>query len=124
MILSTDYVPPVYGPGQNGKSAQIDPKPEPIPNEDPDAEEAKQITTAGGPHLIWTQLRRPKILRELTIDQLYNHIDGINLIATKTGLFQVLKRYYEERGQNVFDVVPDTYIINLELSKVGQTIGD
>jgi hypothetical protein len=74
----------------------------------------------GGPHLIWTQLRRLKILRELTLDQIYNHIDGINLIATKSGLFLTLKKYYEEREMNIFDAVPETYLINVE-HKPGQT---
>ena len=64
--------------------------------------------------MIWTQLRRVKILRELTLDQLYNHIDGINLIATKSGLFLTLKRYYEERLLNIYDAVPETYLINVE----------
>ena len=64
--------------------------------------------------MLWTQLRRVKILRELTLDQLYNHIDGINLIATKSGLFLTLKKYYLEKGMNIFDAVPETYLINVE----------
>lgn len=74
--------------------------------------------------MIWTQLRRPKILRELTIDQLYNHLDGINTIATKTGMFLILKSYYEEKKLNVFDVVPETYIINIDNGKLGLSAYD
>lgn len=43
------------------------------------------------PHLIWTQLRKTKVLRDLTHDQMYNHLDGINQIATKSGLYLILK---------------------------------
>ena len=50
----------------------------------------------------------------MTLDQIYNHIDGINLIATKTGLFLTLKRYYEEKGMNIYEAVPETYMINVE----------
>ena len=63
-------------------------------------------------------------MRDLTIDQLYNHIDGINTIATKTGLFLVLKKYYEERGLNVFDAVPETYLINLEQNRPGVSVSE
>lgn len=64
--------------------------------------------------MIWTQLRRTKIIRELTLDQMYNHIDGINAIATKSGLFMTLRDFYKERGVRLFDVVPETYMINVE----------
>lgn len=67
-----------------------------------------------GPHIIWTQLRRTKIMRTLTLDQIYNHIDGINTIATKSSLFLTLKEYYKKSGINVFDVVPETYLINVD----------
>jgi hypothetical protein len=50
----------------------------------------------------------------MTLDQIYNHIDGINLIATKTGLFLTLKKYYEEKGMNIYEAVPETYMINVE----------
>lgn len=55
-----------------------------------------------------------KIIRELTYDQIYNHIDGINSIATKSGLFLTLRDYYREKGIRLFDVVPDTFLINVE----------
>jgi len=32
-------------------------------------------------------MRRPKLMKELRSDQIYNHLDGINQIATKSGLF-------------------------------------
>jgi len=41
-------------------------------------------------------------------------LDGINTIATKTSLYLTLLQYYRAKGENVFDAVPDTYIINLE----------
>ena len=46
------------------------------------------------PNLIWTQLRRPRLMHELTHNQIYNHLDGINCIASKTGLFTILRNYY------------------------------
>lgn len=55
----------------------------------------------------------------MTLDQIYNHIDGINLIATKTGLFLTLKKYYEEREMNIYEAVPETYMINVEYKQGG-----
>ena len=55
------------------------------------------------------------MIRELTHDQIYNHIDGINAIATKSGLFLILKEYFKDKeGTKLFDVVPETYLINVE----------
>jgi len=50
----------------------------------------------------------------MTHDQLYNHLDGINTIATKSGLFLALRNYYKDKNIRLFDVVPDTYLISTE----------
>ena len=65
-------------------------------------------------------MRRPRILRELQPYQIYNHIDGINEIAKKSLLFLNMQNYYAVRGQNVFDYMPETYLVpstsNFELN--------
>lgn len=53
-------------------------------------------------------------MRSLTLDQIYNHIDGINTIATKSSLFLTLKEFYKDSGIKIFDVVPETYLINTD----------
>ena len=50
---------------------------------------------------------------ELTNSQIYNHLDGINCIATKTGMFLLLKAFYNSKLQNVFEYLPDTFILDM-----------
>ena len=71
-------------------------------------------------NLIWTQVRRPRILRELQPYQIYNHMDGINEISNKSMLFLNMQNFYAARGLDVFDYMPETYLIpstnNFELN--------
>ena len=62
-------------------------------------------------NLIWTQVRRPRVLRELQPYQIYNHLDGINEVAQKSNLFVNMRDFYEARGKDVFDYMPETYLI-------------
>ena len=71
-------------------------------------------------NLIWTQVRRPRVLRELQPYQIYNHLDGINEISQKSALFVNMRAYYASRGENVFSYMPETYLVpsqaNFELN--------
>lgn len=108
---SSDYTPPSYGPAAEKEKNNYGYSNSLVGADGEEQQDGsqKQIT-----HLIWTQLRRTKIIRELSLDQMYNHIDGINVIATKSGLFMTLRDFYKDRGVRLFDVVPDTYMINVE----------
>ena len=62
-------------------------------------------------NLIWTQVRRPRVLRELHHYQIYNHLDGINEVAQKSNLFVNMREFYSNKGKNVFDYMPETYLV-------------
>ena len=62
-------------------------------------------------NLIWTQVRRPRVLKEMLHYQIYNHLDGINIIAQKSSLFQSMSNYYVSRFKNVSDYMPETYLV-------------
>ena len=64
-------------------------------------------------NLIWTQVRRPRVLRELLPFQIYNHLDGINEVAQKSRLFLNMSKYYQGLGKNPFDYLPETYLVPL-----------
>eukprot|EP00347_Sterkiella_histriomuscorum_P016826 403351706 len=66
------------------------------------------------PNLVWTQMRRPKLMKELRHDQIYNHLDGVNSIATKSGLFLNLKDHCEKQGIDINNYLPETYLIRVE----------
>ena len=65
-------------------------------------------------NLIWTQVRRPRVVKELQPHQIYNHVDGINEVGQKSNLFLNMREYYALKGQSVFDYMPETYLIQLE----------
>ena len=70
--------------------------------------------TGQGPrllNLIWTQVRRPRVLRELQPYQIYNHLDGVNEVSQKSNLFLNMKDYYESRNLDVFKYMPETYLV-------------
>ena len=67
-------------------------------------------------NLIWTQVRRPRVLRELQTYQIYNHLDGVNEISQKSSLFLNMRAYYASRGQNVFEYLPETYLVPSQAS--------
>ena len=58
-------------------------------------------------------MRRPRLINDLTSTQIYNHIDGINCIVTKSGLFKTVKRYYDDHNLDYTDFIPETYLIDL-----------
>ena len=62
-------------------------------------------------NLIWTQVRRPRVLRELLPYQIYNHLDGINEVAQKSRMFVNLSKYYQSLGRDPFEILPVTYLI-------------
>ena len=66
------------------------------------------------PNLIFTQVRRVKIVKDLLPHQIYNHIDGINQIAAKCQLHRNMKEYaYTESMESPWDIMPETYIVDL-----------
>ena len=63
---------------------------------------------------MYTQVRRIKIIKDLMPHQIYNHIDGINQVATKCQLHRNMKDYaINVTGENPWDIMPETYIIEL-----------
>jgi len=78
------------------------------------AEEAPQIGPISLPNLIFTQIRKLKIIQELLPHQMYNHIDGINQIAMKCQLHKNMEAFALSKGQSRFSVMPETYIIELQ----------
>lgn len=67
------------------------------------------------PNIIFTQVRRIKIVKELMPHQMYNHIDGINQIATKCQLHRNMSAYAKEvLKESPWLVMPETYIVELE----------
>ena len=69
-------------------------------------------------------MRRPKIVRELGPDQIYNHLDGVNSIASKTGLFQNLRRYCDSNGLDVSQFVPETFVVRIGRDEVEEKLID
>jgi hypothetical protein len=64
--------------------------------EDPEeSEDEKNVNPYGPifPNIIYTQVRRVKIVKDLMPHQMYNHIDGINQVATKCQLHRNMKEY-------------------------------
>ena len=60
-------------------------------------------------------------MRELQNDQIYNHLDGINAIANKSGLFSTLKDYCDFHNLEVFNYVPETHVIHLDRTYSNET---
>jgi len=66
------------------------------------------------PNVIFTQVRRIKIVKELMPHQIYNHIDGINQVAAKCQLHRNMKAYSQDvLGEDPKKVMPETYIVDL-----------
>lgn len=59
-------------------------------------------------------MRRPRVIKELLPNQIYNHVDGVNEVAQKSNLFLNMRDYYTFQGKSVFDYMPETYMIQLE----------
>jgi hypothetical protein len=42
----------------------------------------------------------------------YNHFEGLRGLCTKTGLLEILKKFYETKGQShVFEATPTSFIV-------------
>jgi tubulin--tyrosine ligase len=61
-----------------------------------------------------TQVRRLAIIKDLLPHQIYNHIDGINQLAMKCQLHKNMEEYGRRHGFKPFDIMPETYIIELQ----------
>ncbi|CDW74359.1 tubulin-tyrosine ligase family protein [Stylonychia lemnae] len=102
IILAADYSPDQQIYSNNNSE------------DDSPTREDNQKTQSIYPNLIWTQMRRPKLMKELRTDQIYNHLDGINTIATKSGLFYNLKKLCADNNLSLNDYIPETYLIRVE----------
>lgn len=53
------------------------------------------------------------------LKQLVNHIKGHHELTTKDNLFVNLKSYYETQRQNIYDIVPLTFVVDYLKDDVG-----
>ena len=52
-------------------------------------------------------------MRMMCSTQIYNHLDGINEIASKSSLFIVMEKYYAKMDIDSRKRIPETYVIPL-----------
>ena len=66
--------------------------------------EAAMVPQICLPNLMFTQVRRQCIVKQLLPHQIYNHIDGINQVAMKCQLHKNIEQYAIKEGIDVNEI--------------------